>query len=104
MQHAGGWPSLNLWASVEFLYVALIPCSEDTSDESNRWQNYVGVINSACSNLGAGPDNSPAETTAVGQRIQVVANNTNVDPRLIFAVMMQESELQTLGHDLSRAP
>lgn len=73
---AQGWPSISQWASFDYL-----------------WSANQALIANSCANIGAvGANNSPSETATVGEMIQVVANDTNVDSRFILAVMMQESK------------
>lgn len=63
------------------------------TNHSTSWAANLPLINNSCINIGTtGPNNSPEETIAVGASILSVAAATNIDPRFILAIMMQESK------------
>jgi hypothetical protein len=89
-----GWPSIDQWASFNYLYFHLcFSCLQFFANMIHRWNANLPLIQNSCVNIGAsGPNNSPEETATVGTMIQAVANVTNVDPRFILATIMQESK------------
>jgi hypothetical protein len=73
---ANGWPDVSRWNSWDYLWNANLP-----------------LMANSCTNIGAvdQANNHPNETATVSEMIRVIANSSNVDPRFIFVIMIQES-------------
>lgn len=54
-----------------------------------RFNNNQAIIQGACTQ--SVPNNSNDETSAISISVQSVASSTGVDPRFIFAILMEES-------------
>ena len=67
------------------------PTSENWLDYETMFSNNADLINSSCDEFGQA-NNSPDETQAIHDSILSVAGPTNVDPRLVLAVVIQESK------------
>lgn len=72
---AAGWPAEAAWAPYETMLTA------------NK-----ALMAKACGWNGWGADDSPAEIGAIDSAIQTVSKETSVDPRVILAIVMQESK------------
>ncbi|PYH97276.1 hypothetical protein BO71DRAFT_448025 [Aspergillus ellipticus CBS 707.79] len=70
-----GWPAKSDWLSFDEL-----------------WKVNKASISESCSNNGWGADNSATETQDIYDAINEVAKESEVDHRLILAVVMQESK------------
>lgn len=55
-----------------------------------RFNNNKGVLSTGCAQFGVA-ENSKAEINEISTAIQSVGASTGIDPRFIFAIMMQES-------------
>ncbi|KAE9374653.1 carbohydrate-binding module family 50 protein [Stipitochalara longipes BDJ] len=71
---ADGWPTMNEWVS----------------DFTTMFNNNNGVLKTGCAQFGVA-ENSDAELSEISSAIQSVSADTGVDPRFIFAIVMQES-------------
>ena len=68
------WPSMDSWVSTF----------------NTMFTNNMLIMNASCTQWGA-PNNSPQEIEDIQNGVQQIASETNVDPRFILAIMLQES-------------
>ncbi|TKA33760.1 hypothetical protein B0A50_00596 [Salinomyces thailandicus] len=71
---SAGWPSENQWVGFD-----------------DMWTANMAVIRISCAQFGMS-DNSDSESNDLKSAIQSIASASNVDARLILAVVMQESK------------
>jgi hypothetical protein len=69
-----GWPAQSIWPSFDDLWAVNTP-----------------TLSASCTQFGTA-NNSPQELSDLKTAIQNVGKSTSVDPRMILAIMMQESK------------
>ena len=68
------------------------PTDADLVDFNTLWSVNQAIIAASCENNFGLANNSPAETAALQSAIQSQASSAGVDPRLVLAMVMQESK------------
>lgn len=71
---------------------ANFPASTSWVSFDDMWKANLVLLQTSCSTLGEGSDNSPEVIQDIYNAIQQISNASLVDHRFIFAVILQESQ------------
>ena len=87
-----GWPAQTAWVSFDYMYVMHVKSYAVSALRSypSRWHYNVPNMKMACAQWGV-PDDSDEELACMKTSIQQVARSTEMDPRFILAIILQES-------------